>query len=174
MRLIFIGASGHGIVCAEIAELNGYDDILFLDDNRSIKECGKHAVVGMEADFEKFVDGSTAFFVSIGNGHTRRRIQERISDAGGRIATLTHPGSVVSKEVIIGDGTVIMAGATVSNNLSICDGVVIGAGGIVVKSMEEKGTYVGVPAKMRNKIKTGGVLRKNSIHVAAFCELLVA
>lgn len=30
--LVIIGAGGHGRVCAEIAELNGYKKILFLDD----------------------------------------------------------------------------------------------------------------------------------------------
>ena len=31
-RLIIIGASGHGKVVADIAKLNGYTNIAFLDD----------------------------------------------------------------------------------------------------------------------------------------------
>ena len=38
-RLIIIGASGHGKVVADIAALNGYTDIAFLDDDESIKDC---------------------------------------------------------------------------------------------------------------------------------------
>jgi hypothetical protein len=34
-RLIVIGASGHGKVVADIAVLNGYEDIVFLDDDES-------------------------------------------------------------------------------------------------------------------------------------------
>lgn len=35
-RLIIIGASGHGKVIADIAEKNGYTDIVFLDDDPSL------------------------------------------------------------------------------------------------------------------------------------------
>ena len=33
MKLTIIGASGHGKVVADIARLNGYDEIDFLDDD---------------------------------------------------------------------------------------------------------------------------------------------
>ena len=49
--------------------------------------------------------------------------------------------------VSIGAGTWIGAGATVSNNLQICGGCMIGAGAVVIKSITESGTYVGVPAE---------------------------
>ena len=35
-KLIIIGASGHGKVIADIAVNNGYEDIVFLDDNESV------------------------------------------------------------------------------------------------------------------------------------------
>ncbi|NCB27497.1 MAG: acetyltransferase, partial [Bacteroidia bacterium] len=49
--------------------------------------------------------------------------------------------------VNIGAGTFIGAGATVINNITICEGCMIGAGATVIKSIEESGTYVGVPAR---------------------------
>lgn len=124
-RLILIGASGHGKVCAEIAELNGYEDILFLDDDRTIKECDGHIVAGVEDDFEKFVDNFTAFFVSIGSGETRKRIQKRIIDAGGKIATLIHPESIVSKNVVIDTGVVVMAGAVINPGTEVGEGCIV-------------------------------------------------
>ena len=36
-RLVIIGASGHGKVVSDIAIKNGYQDIVFLDDNENIK-----------------------------------------------------------------------------------------------------------------------------------------
>ena len=39
------------------------------------------------------------------------------------------------------------AGATISNNLNICEECMIGAGAVVVKDIENSGTYVGVPAR---------------------------
>lgn len=124
-RLVFIGASGHGKVCAEIAELNRYEDILFLDDNRQLKECGGYAVVGVEADFGKLVDDPVDFFVSIGNTDTRKRIQNEIVEAGGKIATLVHPESIIGKDVKIGIGSVVMAGAVINPGTTIGEGVIV-------------------------------------------------
>ena len=45
-KIVIIGASGHGKVAADIALKCGYTDIVFLDDNISIKNCGRHSVVG--------------------------------------------------------------------------------------------------------------------------------
>lgn len=56
-------------------------------------------------------------------------------------------GAHVAGTVSIGTETWVGAGATVSNNLQICGGCMIGAGAVVVKSITESGTYVGVPAE---------------------------
>lgn len=55
-------------------------------------------------------------------------------------------GAKLGGTVNIGKATWIGIGAVVSNNISICGGCMIGAGTVVVKSIEESGTYVGVPA----------------------------
>ena len=65
------------------------------------------------------------------------------------IGDLTHI-SVCAKlagTVTVGPDSWVGIGATVSNNLSICGGCMIGAGAVVVKSITEPGTYVGVPAR---------------------------
>lgn len=128
MRLVFIGASGHGKVCAEIAELNGNKEILFLDDDKSIKTCGCHPVMGVGADFHDYVDGNTQFFVSIGNGKARRRMISEIKDAGGKMAILIHPDSILSKDIQIGIGSVVMAGAVVNPGTVIGEGVIVNTG----------------------------------------------
>lgn len=56
-------------------------------------------------------------------------------------------GAHVAGTVTVGDGTWIGAGTTVSNNVAICGESMIGAGAVVVKDIQEKGTYVGCPAK---------------------------
>ena len=57
------------------------------------------------------------------------------------------PGAIVCGVTMIGKGTWIGAGATVKNVISICDGVTVGMGSAVIHNINEKGTYVGVPAK---------------------------
>ena len=48
---------------------------------------------------------------------------------------------------MVSENTWIGAGATVSNNVNICADCMIGAGAVVIKNIEEPGTYVGVPAR---------------------------
>lgn len=35
-KIAIVGASGHGKVVADIAKKNGYESIVFLDDNESV------------------------------------------------------------------------------------------------------------------------------------------
>jgi len=58
-------------------------------------------------------------------------------------------GAHISGTVVVGDNTWVGAGATVSNNIHICGDCMIGAGTVVVKSINEPGTYIGVPARKK-------------------------
>ena len=66
-----------------------------------------------------------------------------------RIGNFTHisVGAHIAGTCSIDEKTWIGAGTIVSNNVHIVDKCMIGAGAVVVKDIEEKGTYVGVPAK---------------------------
>lgn len=70
-------------------------------------------------------------------------------DHDNQIGDYTHisVGATLAGTVTVGRTVWVGAGAVVSNNLSICDGCMIGAGTVVVRSIEESGTYVGVPAR---------------------------
>ena len=197
-RITIIGASGHGKVVADIAKLNGYEEIVFLDDNEQVKVCGKYPVVG---DSKNAANVDNDIFVAIGNADIRKRIMEQYPDK--TFPVLIHPHAVIADDVIIGKGTVIMAGtivnsdvvigkgcilntsssvdhdcivgdythvavgahlcgsvtvgsetwigagATVSNNISIYRGCMVGAGAVIVRDIMEKGTYIGVPARLK-------------------------
>ena len=118
MRLVIIGASGHGRVIADIARLNGYEDIVFLDDNKEVKECGGYPVIG---DSSTAPDGEIV--VAIGNARIRKMLMERYSDRV--MPVLIHPHAVIARDVNIGSGTVVMAGAVINPD------TVIGAGCII-------------------------------------------
>ncbi len=57
------------------------------------------------------------------------------------------PGVNTAGTVQVGKGTWLGIGSVVSNNLNITSGCKIGAGAVVVKDINEVGTYVGVPAR---------------------------
>ncbi len=57
-------------------------------------------------------------------------------------------GAHLAGTVNVGDRTFICAGATVINNINIVSDCIVGAGAVVVKNLEQKGTYMGVPARL--------------------------
>lgn len=118
-KLIIIGSGGHGRVCAEIAELNGYLDISFLDDNNN-----NSLVIGPTEDYYKYIDVSD-FFIAIGNNKIRSAFIKKIYDVNGKLATLIHPDSIISKNTEIGPGTVVIAGAVINIGALIGKGVII-------------------------------------------------
>lgn len=123
-KLIIIGASGHGKVIADIAVKNGYEDIVFLDDDESVKECAGFPVIGRTSEAVKMVGDK---IVAIGNPQIRERIQEEISG----VITLIHPDAVISRRVEIGEGTVIMAGAVINTDAVIGKSCIINTGASV-------------------------------------------
>lgn len=127
--LVIIGASGHGKVIADIGEINGYTEILFLDDNKAVKTCGRYSVVGTSSDATRY--SNSDFIVGIGNSEIRKRIQDELLAKGIHIVTLVHPKSVVAPDVSLGVGTVIMAGAIINPGSTVGDGCIINTGATV-------------------------------------------
>lgn len=122
-KLIIIGASGHGKVIADIAVKNGYENIVFLDDDTSIKECAGFPVVG-KTDEAITMDGDKV--VAIGNAAIRERISKNI-----KTVSLIHPDASISRRVKIGEGTVVMAGAIINSDTVIGNGSIINTGASV-------------------------------------------
>lgn len=120
-RLVIIGASGHGKVIADIAVKNGYEDIVFLDDDEGVRECAGFPVIGKTSK-AKEIDGDK--IVAIGNPKIRKRIQEEVSG----VITLIHPDAVISRRVEIGEGAVVMAGAVINSDVVIGKGCIINTG----------------------------------------------
>lgn len=117
-RLIIVGASGHGKVVADIARLNGYKKIVFLDDNENIKECAGYPVVGRSLEAP---EGDV--FIAIGNAEIRKRIMDFYQDRQQPV--LIHPSAVIAQNVIIEKGTVVMAGTVINSGTKIGRGAII-------------------------------------------------
>lgn len=120
MQLIIIGASGHGKVVADIARLNGYTDIVFLDDDRSKKTCGQYPVLG---NAEKIQSMEGDVFIAVGNAANRKALLEQCEDR--HFPVLIHPTAVIARDVEIGDGTAVMAGAVINSSARLGRGVIV-------------------------------------------------
>lgn len=127
MRLIIIGAGGHGKVIADNALKNGYTDICFVDDNAT-NDCMGFPVIGITADIRDFDDGNTNFIIGVGNNETRKRIAEQYDV---NWIALIHPSAQIGKDVSIGKGSVVMAGAVINTSARIGNHCIINTGAIV-------------------------------------------
>ena len=108
MKLLILGASGHGKVAADTARLCAYDEILFFDDEKR-GVCGDWPIVGTSDDLCRY-DGE--LFVAIGNAQIRSELCRRFSDR--KFATLIHPSAVIGGGVTLGEGSIVLAGAVLN------------------------------------------------------------
>ncbi len=122
-KLVIVGASGHGKVVADIAKLNGYNEIIFLDDNTDAASCAGYPVKGVTADAPSYKHWD--FFVAIGNIHVRENILRDLLSKGYSIATLIHPAATIASDSTIEKGTVVMAGAVINSDTRIGCGCII-------------------------------------------------
>lgn len=176
-KLVIIGAGGQGNVVADIAEKNGYTDIIFLDDNPKAEVCGKYKIVGKCNSATAHKDGD--FIVAIGNARVRRMIQTELADLGLRVVSLVHPSAVIAPNVRIGTGTVVVAGAVINSNAEIGEGCIINTCASVDHDCRV-GDYVHVSVGARvagtvtigsNTMVGAGAVIINNINIADGCVI---
>lgn len=173
-RLIIIGASGHGKVVADIATRCGYEEIVFLDDDETVRRCGKYPVIGKSNRIQE-LDGDVA--VAVGNAAIRQKLMERID--GDRKVSLIHPDAVVAEDVEIGEGTVVMAGAVINPGVSIGRGCIVNTASSVDHDCR-LGDYVhvAVGAHLAGNVEVGertwigaGATVSNNIRICGDCMI---
>lgn len=145
MRLIIIGAGGHGQVVRETAialkkylTKDGNENILFLDDRYSkvVNEEQRYGtinykIVGVCDDYQKYINQDTEFYPAFGDNKRRLEWEEKISQAGGKLATIIHPTAYIAKSVIIKSGTVVLPKAIINTGCTIGKACIINVGAIV-------------------------------------------
>lgn len=122
MSSIYIyGASGHGLVVADIARLCGYDEIIFIDDGDN-----EYAV------FDSIKENiHIPIALGIGSNSVRASIYEKVRKSGFKIVSLVHPSAVISPSSTIGRGTVVMPNVVVNAKANVGDGVILNTGSII-------------------------------------------
>ena len=102
--MILLGASGHGKVIADILKLSGEREIIFWDDDPAA------AVPGyIVCSPQKYTEDEV--ILSIGNNATRKKIADASSYTYGKAI---HPTAILSTDVFISLGTVVMAASVIN------------------------------------------------------------
>jgi sugar O-acyltransferase (sialic acid O-acetyltransferase NeuD family) len=126
-RLVIVGAGGfgrevHGVVEALGAtggavELVGYADDAGTSDvllaRLGTARLGTIDMLTRDGQLGPDV----GYVIAIGDGEVRRRIDERLTAAGRRPATLVHPMATVGGDNRIAEGCILTAGARVTTNI---------------------------------------------------------
>lgn len=133
MKLLIVGAGGHGRVVADIAASDpAWAEIAFLDDSAPTSVAsGSWPVVG---GFDQLASLAGSFDACIAAlGDARRRLEQltRATAAGFRIPTLVHPSAVVSEKAQLAEGVVVCAAAVVNIGASIARGCIVNTGATV-------------------------------------------
>ena len=123
-KIVIIGASGHGKVIADIAKLNGYKEIIFLDDDPNKKKNGIYDVVGTTQDIDRYKE-QYDYIIAIGNNEIRKKITEQLDEKKIIQPFLIHPSAVIDSSVTIAAGTVVMANAVINADTIIGIGCII-------------------------------------------------
>jgi sugar O-acyltransferase (sialic acid O-acetyltransferase NeuD family) len=134
MKVVIVGAGGHGQVVADIIAAGarvGEDAMTlagFLDDDPGLvgAEVGGVPVLGNLGSIGRVA--ADAFVVAIGSNPERARIGQQLQSTGRRLVSIQHPHSSVSGNVTIGDGTMVSAGAVVVTGSRIGRGVILNTG----------------------------------------------
>lgn len=114
-RLAILGASGHGKVVAEIAELSGWNEIVFFDD--AFPQTSSVETWDVQGNTEKLVSSFNKFdgvIVAIGDNAIRLEKSLLLQKSKANLVSLLHPSAIVSRYAQIDMGTVVMAGVVIN------------------------------------------------------------
>lgn len=173
-RLAILGASGHGKVVADVAELCGWSVAFFDDAFPDLQRNGAWAIEGRTDELLEQVDRFAGVIVAIGHNRTRLAKLRLLRDRGFSIETLVHPQACVSRHAIVEPGCVVFAGAVVNafarigvgcilntlcsvdHDSKLCDGVHISPGASLAGGVQVgEATWIGIGASVRQQVSIG-------------------
>ena len=124
MRIVVIGAGGHGKVVVDAALSSGKHTVVgIVDDDDSLVGTALFHIPVVASI--KDLNGVEGFIVAIGDNRTRKRKYDLLLNAGYEPITIVHPSSIVSPRSRVGKGCVLLANAVVTPDTTIGDNVVL-------------------------------------------------
>lgn len=129
--LAIVGASGHGKVVAELAELLGYVVTFYDDSYPKIKNVEHWSVIGTLDDLLKNNNDYNNAIVAIGNNSIRTHISYQLLEENFNLPFLIHPSAVVSKYAKVSSGSVVFASAVVNAFAQVGQSCIINTGAVV-------------------------------------------
>jgi sugar O-acyltransferase (sialic acid O-acetyltransferase NeuD family) len=124
-NLVIFGGGHQSSYSIEIAELlNEFNIVGIIDSVNSVgAEIYGYKVIGRQEDISSLIKNYNieVGFIAIGDNWSRKKVYDFIIEIQPDFyfTSLVHPTAIIGKNVIIGNGTLIMAGVTVNINTKI-------------------------------------------------------
>ena len=135
MKIVIIGAGGHGRVVLDILRNNHQFEVAgFLDSNTALHrtEMDNMMVLGDLSQVERFGElGIGAAVIAIGDNRIRQAYAETCEKAGVSLVSAIHPSANIAKTAAVGKNVVIAAGVNICTHVTVEDSVILNTGCII-------------------------------------------
>ncbi len=135
MRILIVGAGGHGKVVLDIVRAADlYEPVGFIDADPALADtlCGGIKVLGAMNLLPKlYRQGIRGAVVAIGDSRARRHCAALLREHGIELINAIHPTAFVSPTAILGRGVVVAAQAVISTESRLDDLVIINTSAVV-------------------------------------------
>jgi UDP-perosamine 4-acetyltransferase len=173
-KIILVGGGGHCKVIIDAIK-NKKDYIIYGITDPRLKKGEKILgipIIGKDDSLKKiFKKGIRYAFIcvgSIGDCSLRRNIDTNLKNIGFKLAIIRHPGAIVAKDVVPGEGTFIAAGAIVNPGTKIGRNVIINTSASVDHDCEI-GDFVHIAPGVT---LSGGVKVGNETHIGTGANVI--
>ncbi|MDO8607465.1 MAG: acetyltransferase [Phaeospirillum sp.] len=125
-KIVIVGAGGHGKVLADTLMAGGKVVSGFLDSDPSLHGCH---VMGLRVLGDDDAAQPGWLLVngvgSVGRPLGRMAVDRLFAGRGFQFLTVIHPGAIVARETVLGEGCQIMAGAVLQPDAVLGRGVIV-------------------------------------------------
>ncbi|WP_286354178.1 acetyltransferase [Geothrix oryzae] len=135
-QIILVGAGGHCHSCLDVIEQQNIYEIAGLIDKET--EIGSlhlgYKVIGTDADLSRLSKSYSYALITIGqieSSENRVRLYEKVQSLGFKLPIIISPRAYVSKNSIVGDGSVILHGAIVNAGSAIGNNCIINTSSLI-------------------------------------------
>ena len=126
--MIIYGASGHAKVIIDCLKAREQSVNAIFDDNPEVK---KILDLDVRHDYSADLFPGEELIIAIGNNRIRRNLADKISRSNPPPAFLSDPSTIISKNVNIGHGTVVLHNAVIQSSTSVGKYVIVNTGATV-------------------------------------------
>ena len=176
-KIILIGGGGHCRSCIDVIEKEKKFKVLGIVDNKKNILIKKYKLIGSDKDLDKISKKIKNAIITIGhikNSDLRERLYKKLIKLKFNLPSVISPLAYVSKNALVGAGTIIMHRALININAKIGKNCIINTGAIIEHDVVigdnchistgsiinggvtiEKNSFIGSNAVVKQNIKIG-------------------